>query len=100
MSTQAYSAGRRPSWLTFAAVVMFAFGAVRVISGIAYISDSNKIADLSAGLFGSDVFWWGIWDLGIAALAIFAGFSLLQGHSFGRIVATSSAQSRSSRASC
>ena len=86
MSTQAYQAGKRPGWLTFAAVVMFAVGVVRVISGISYLADSNKIADLSGGLFGSDVFWWGIWDLGIAALALFAGFSLLQGHSFGRVV--------------
>jgi hypothetical protein len=77
---------RRPGWLTFAAVVMFAVGGVRIISGIAYLSDSNKVNDLTGGLFGDDIFWWGLWDLGIAALALYAGYSLLSGNTFGRVV--------------
>ena len=81
-----YELGKRPGWLTFAAMVMFAFGIVRVISGISYLADSNKVADLSQGLFGGSVFWWGIWDLGIAALALTAGFSLLQGNSWGTVL--------------
>jgi hypothetical protein len=81
-----YAAEKRPGWLTFAAVILMAFGVARVISGISYLADSNKVADLSNNLFGDDIFWWGIWDLGIAALAITAGFSLLQGNTYGRIV--------------
>ena len=77
---------RRPGWLTFAAVVMFSVGALRVISGIAYLADSNKVNDVSSGLFGDNLFWWGLWDLGIAALALFAGYSLLSGNTFGRVV--------------
>ena len=77
---------RRPGWLTFAAVVMFAVGGVRIISGIAYLSDSNKVNDLTGGLFGDVIFWWGLWDLGIAALALYAGYSLLSGNTFGRVV--------------
>jgi len=77
---------RRPGWLTFAAVVMFAVGGLRIISGIAYLSDSNKVNDLTGGLFGDDIFWWGLWDLGIAALALYAGYSLLSGNTFGRVV--------------
>jgi hypothetical protein len=77
---------RRPGWLTFAAVVMFAVAGLRIISGIAYLADSNKVNDLTGGLFGDDIFWWGVWDLGIAALALFAGYSLLSGNTFGRVV--------------
>lgn len=77
---------RRPGWLTFAAVVMFSVAGLRIISGIAYLSDSNKVNDLTSGLFGDDIFWWGLWDLGIAALALFAGYSLLSGNTFGRVV--------------
>ena len=77
---------RRPGWLTFAAVVMFAVGGLRIISGIAYLADSNKVNDLSSGLFGGNLFWWGLWDLGIAALALYAGYSLLSGNTFGRVV--------------
>jgi hypothetical protein len=85
MSTTAY-APRRTGWLTFAAVVLFAVAGLRLISGIAYIADSIKVADVSNGLFGDDLFWWGLWDLGIAALAGFAGWSLLNNNPFGRIV--------------
>ena len=77
---------RRPGWLTFAAVVMFAVGGLRIISGIAYLADSNKVNDLSSGLFGGNLFWWGLWDLGIAALALYAGYSLLSGDTFGRVL--------------
>jgi hypothetical protein len=77
---------RRPGWLTFAAVVMFSVAGLRIISGIAYLSDSNKVNDLTSGLFGDNIFWWGLWDLGIAALALFAGYSLLSGNPFGRVV--------------
>ena len=77
---------RRPGWLTFAAVVLFSVAGLRLISGIAYLADSNKVNDLSGGLFGDNIFWWGLWALGLAALALFAGYSLLSGNTFGRVV--------------
>ena len=73
----AVATARRPGWLTFAAVVLFSVAALRVISGIAYLADSTKVAQLSGGLFGDSLFWWGLWDLGIAAAALYAGYSLL-----------------------
>jgi hypothetical protein len=86
MSTQALYE-KRPGWLTFAALVMFAIGGLRIISAITYFADSNKVNNLSGGLFGDQIWVWGLWDLGIAALALFAGYSLLGGNPFGRIVA-------------
>jgi len=85
MSTQA-GYDRRPGWLTFAAIVMFSVGLLRIISAISYFSDSRKVNDLTGGLFGDDIWAWGIWDLCIAALALFAGYSLLGGGGFGRFV--------------
>ena len=89
MSTQAQtltSALKRPGWLTFAAVVMISVGCLRVISAISYFGDSTRVNDLSDGLFGQQVFLWGLWDLLIAALALWGGFSLLSGNTFGRVV--------------
>jgi hypothetical protein len=86
MSTEAYSALRRPGWLTFAAVVMFAVGFLRVISAIYYFADSTRVANVTAGAFGDHLFLWGLWDLLIAALAVWAGYSLLGGNTFGRVV--------------
>ena len=82
MSTQA----DRPGWLTFAAVVMFSVAALRVISAIYYFADSRRINDLTGGAFGQHLFAWGIADLMIAVLALFGGYSLLGGHTFGRVI--------------
>lgn len=74
-------------WPEFAAVLLLAVGFFRIISAIAYFADSRKIDDLSGGLFGSQMWAWGLWDLAIAALAIFGGASLVKGGAFGRVVA-------------
>jgi hypothetical protein len=89
MTTQAYSGLdglRRPGWLTFAAVVLFAVGFLRIISAIYYFADSARVADVSHGAFGDNLFLWGLWDLLIAVLAFWGGWSLLGGNTFGRVV--------------
>ncbi len=74
-------------WVTFAAIVLYAVGFFRIISGISYLVDSHKVNNFTLGLFGDNMWVWGLWDLGIAALAIYAAYSLLEGGEFGRIVA-------------
>ena len=76
----------RRGWVVFAAIVMFSVGVYRAISGISYLADSHKINDFTLGLFGDNMWAWGIWDLIIAVIAIWAGYSLLGGGSFGRVV--------------
>lgn len=77
---------RRSGWLTFAAIVMFTVGFLRIISAISYFGNSHRINDLSNGLFTTHLWAWGIWDLCIAALAFMAGYSLLTDGGFGRVV--------------
>jgi succinate-acetate transporter protein len=87
MSTsQAYSGLNRPGWLTFAAVTLFAVGFLRIISAIYYFSDSARVVNVTNGALGDHLFVWGLWDLIIAVLAISAGFSLLSGNTFGRVI--------------
>jgi hypothetical protein len=79
---------KRPAWLTFVAVVLFAVGFLRIISAIYYFADSARVSPLlDNGAFSTHLFLWGLWDLGIAGLAFLAGYSVLQGNEFGRIVA-------------
>jgi hypothetical protein len=85
-TTQAYSGLNRPGWLTFAAVVLFSVGFLRIISAIYYFADSTRVNNLTVGAFGHHLFLWGLWDLLIAVLAISAGFSLLSGNTFGRVI--------------
>jgi hypothetical protein len=87
MSTsQAYSGLSRPGWLTFAAVVLFSVGFLRIISAIYYFADSARVVNLNGGALGGHLFLWGLWDLVIAVLALSAGFSLLSGNTFGRVI--------------
>jgi hypothetical protein len=85
-TTQAYSGLNRPGWLTFAAVVLFSVGFLRIISAIYYFADSTRINNLTVGAFGHHLFLWGLWDLLIAVLALSAGYSLLSGNTFGRVI--------------
>ena len=77
---------QRSGWLEFAAVLMFAIAFFRIISAIAYFANSNKIDNLTNGLFSSHLWAWGVWDVLIAVVAIFAGLSLLGGGGFGRVI--------------
>ena len=86
MTTSTMSALRRPGWLTFAAIVMISVGVLRVIAAISYFGDSSKVNDLSHGVFGDQLWLWGLWDLIIAAFALWAGYSLLRGDLFGRVL--------------
>ena len=85
MSTQSYAL--RSGWVTFAAIVMAAVGIARIISAITYFDDSNEIANLTNGLWGDQLWFWGLWDLVVAALALFGSWSLMSNSEFGRIVA-------------
>ena len=84
-SMQAYAS--RTGWIMLAAIVMFSVGVFRLISGISYLANSHKINDYTTGLFGDNMWAWGLWDLGIAVIAIWAAFSLLGGGEFGRVIA-------------
>ncbi len=85
MSTQQY--GSRSGWVTFAAIMMFAIAFVRIITAFTYFDSSNDVNNLAGSIFGDDLWTAGVWDLVIAAFAFFAGYSLLGGGGFGRVVA-------------
>jgi hypothetical protein len=87
MSTRsALSNFNRPGWLTFAAVVMFAVGVMQAISGIYFLANSTRIAAVDGGAFGHHTVALGIWELVIAVLSLAGGYSLLAGHTFGRVI--------------
>src|SRR3954447_12952439 len=87
MSTQgAISSFNRPGWLMFAAWVMLAVGIMQAISGIYFLANSQRIANVSGGAFGHHTVVLGIWELIIAALSLAGGYSLLGGHTFGRVI--------------
>jgi hypothetical protein len=87
MSMSMQDLERRSGWTMFAAIILLSVGFLRIISGISYLADSRKVNNLTFGLFGDNLWAWGLWDLGIAAVALYAGYSLLGGGTFGKVVA-------------
>jgi hypothetical protein len=78
---------RHSGWVTFAAVLLFAVGFLRIISAISYLANSHRINDFTNGVFSGHMWAWGLWDGVIAALALYAGYSLLNNGGFGRFIA-------------
>jgi energy-converting hydrogenase Eha subunit B len=78
---------RQSGWVTFAAVLLFAVGFLRIISAISYFANSHRINDFTNGVFTGHMWAWGIWDGIIALLALYAGYSLLNNGGFGRFIA-------------
>jgi hypothetical protein len=66
---------------------MFSVGLARLVSALNYFGGGARVSDLTGSLYGEQLWVWGIWDLVIAALALFGGLSLLSNGRFGRFVA-------------
>jgi hypothetical protein len=78
------STTRRPDMVTFAAAVMFALGGFHVLLAISEFANSTWVLSrLDVELFFPILVVWGILDLIIGALALYAGFSILRGGVFG-----------------
>ncbi|HET9981488.1 MAG TPA: hypothetical protein VFQ32_13650 [Ktedonobacterales bacterium] len=81
---------RRPGLVTFAAIMMFVNGGFSLVWAIQEFSSASWIRANLDG-FGysnlSSYLWaWGILDLILAGIAIYAGIDILRGRAFGLIV--------------
>ena len=74
----------RPGLLTFAAIMMFVLGGFHILLAISEFANSTwLLSRLDVELFIPILFIWGIVDLIIGSLAVYAGVSLLRGGTFG-----------------
>jgi hypothetical protein len=74
-------------WSFFAAVILILVGAIDIITGfIAIFDDNYAVATGHGGLFVFDPTGWGFTVLIIGVLLILAGFSILKGSLYGRII--------------
>jgi hypothetical protein len=77
---------RRPGWVVFAAVMTFIAAFWYGLVSLTEFANSTWFVTVSGqtyNLFSSNFFWWGIFDAGIAVLAVLAAASLLRGGFFG-----------------
>jgi hypothetical protein len=76
----------RPGLVTYAAIMMFALGGFHILLAISEFANSTWVLSrLDIELFIPILLIWGILDLIIGAIALYAGFSLLRGGAFGLI---------------
>ncbi len=73
-------------WSFFAAVVLILVGAMNIITGFIALFDDNYLINTAGGMFVFDPTGWGFTVLIIGALLVLAGFSILKGSLYGRII--------------
>jgi hypothetical protein len=76
-------AARRPGVLTFAAVVMFIVAGLEALSALLAFAGTGWWVTDSGNLVYANFIFWGVVDLIIALIALYAGIDLLRGGAFG-----------------
>jgi hypothetical protein len=74
----------RPGMLTFAAIIMFMVAGFEALSAILTFAGTGWWVTDMGNLVYTNFALWGVLDLVIALIALYAGISLLRGGSFGR----------------
>jgi hypothetical protein len=77
---------RRPGMFTFAAVIMFLVAGFEVLRAILAFAGTGWWVTEMGNLVYANLVLWGILDLIIALIALFAGISLLRGGAFGLVM--------------
>jgi hypothetical protein len=74
----------RPGLITYAAIMLFALGGFHLLVAISEFASSTWVLSrLDLELFIPILFIWGIVDLVIGSIAVYAGVSILRGGAFG-----------------
>jgi hypothetical protein len=77
----------RPGLVTYAAIMMLVLGGFHILVAISEFANSTWVLSrLDVQLFIPILLIWGIIDLIIGAIALYAGFSTLRGGAFGWIM--------------
>ena len=77
----------RPGMLTFAAVVMFMVAGFEALAALLAFAGTGWWVTDAGNLVYTNFVLWGIVDLIIALIALYAGIDLLRGGGFGRAIA-------------
>jgi hypothetical protein len=78
--------GRRPGMFTFAAVIMFLVAGFEVLDAILAFGGTGWWVTETGNLVYANLVFWGILDLIVALIALYAGISLLRGGAFGVVM--------------
>ena len=77
---------RRPGMVTFAAVMMFVVAGLEGLSALYAFAGTGWWVTEAGNLVYANFFFWGILDMIIALIALYAGIDLLRGGTFGVVM--------------
>ena len=80
------AAHRRPGMLTFAAIIMFVVAGLEGLSALLNFAGTGWWVTETGNLVYANFVFWGILDLIIAIIALYAGIDILRGGTFGVVV--------------
>src|SRR5215208_7142808 len=86
MSSSGGTVVQRPGWFTFAAVIMFFVAGFEVLSTILAFGGTGWWVTEMGNLVYANFVFWGVLDLIVALIALYAGMSLLRGGAFGLVM--------------
>jgi hypothetical protein len=78
-------AAEPPGLITFASVMVFTLGGFQIVWAIVEFLNAAWLAGTAYGTFNGHLWLWGILDTIIGLAAIYAGYDILRGGTFGRI---------------
>ena len=85
-SVGARTATHRPGMVTFAAVMMFVVAGFEALSALLAFAGTGWWVTEAGNLVYANFVFWGILDLIIAIIALYAGIDILRGGTFGVVV--------------
>jgi hypothetical protein len=85
-STGTRTAARRPGMLTFAAVMMFVVAGLEGLSASLSFAGTGWWVTSEGNLVYANLAFWGVVDLIIAIIALYAGIDILRGGTYGTVV--------------
>jgi hypothetical protein len=83
---RARRATHRPGVFTFAAVIMFVVAGVEALSALLAFAGTGWWVTSTGDLVYANYVFWGVIDLIIALIALYAGIDLLRGGAFGAVM--------------
>jgi hypothetical protein len=86
MERSAGAVARRPGMLTFAAIIMFMVAGFEALSAILAFAGTGWWVTEMGNLVYANFVLWGILDLVLALMALYAGMDLLRGGTFGAVM--------------
>jgi hypothetical protein len=80
------AAHRRPGMLTFAAILMFIVAGLEALSALLNFAGTGWWVTSTGDLVYTNFVFWGILDLIIALIALYAGIDILRGGTYGLVM--------------